>query len=107
MNLLALLKHKPENHLLLKELSGFVRYRSQAKELNESWVSQVWDFFDNFYIPDLVLDNLRPLWSRLLLANNLYLQQCFLRRFQQFIEVKKLNGSAKKMYQSFSDELLC
>ncbi len=98
------LRHRPENKPLIKALEQFVRKQSMASILTDSWVQELWDYFDAYALPEIVTDSLVPLWNRILLEGQEHIQQQFLRRFKQFVN-KNDTPDARKRYQSFEDDL--
>lgn len=101
--LIQILKSKPENQAHVQALGQFVRQHSQASEVNELWIAEVWQFMNNFPLPMLVSDGLPPLWNRLILGQPKQpLVSAFLDAFKQFTE-QHPEPFAIKLLQQYQD----
>ena len=104
VELIQLIRAKPENKIAIKQMSDFIIKKCRQSIVNEEWVKETWDFFDVYIIPELVPLQVKCLWRRIELDNNIPIKKLFLERFKTFNN-KKLDEQANKIYQSLFDEL--
>jgi hypothetical protein len=76
-----------------------VEYGFFNQALDEKKIHFIWQYFNGFPIPELIVDKLDGYWHKLCLQKDKALLDLFLHYFTQFIEEKLTVSHANKAWQ--------
>ncbi len=79
-------KYQVFNKELDADLTQFVMNKLKCTQLDEAWVSEVWQYLSAFEIPELVIQRLDNFWHPLCHHQDLASIDSFLQYLQDFIE---------------------